>query len=93
MATAGTPESARPVSARSPISAGQVGASAMPRVAADAAASETVMTPLRPKASDSAPAPNMATASTPVAAEIDRLAEAGDSEKVRAKAGSTGWTQ
>ena len=48
MATAGTPESARPVSARSAISVGQLGAKAMATVAAAAAASEAAMTVLRP---------------------------------------------
>ena len=93
MATAGTPESARPVSARSATRVGQFGAKAMATVAAAAAASEAAMTVLRPTASDSAPAPNMATASTPVAAESDRLAAAGDIENARAKAGINGWTQ
>ncbi len=51
------------------------------------------MTVLRPTASDSAPAPNMATASTPVVAESDRLAAAGDSENVCARAGMIGWTE
>ncbi len=65
----------------------------MASVAAAAAASEAAMTALRPKASDSAPAPNMASASTPVAADSERLAAAGETEKVRAKVGSSGWTQ
>ena len=93
MATAGTPASASPVSARSAISLGQFGAKAMAKVAAAAATSEPTMTVLRPIASDSAPAPNIATASTLVAAESDRLAAAGDSENARAKAGIIGWTQ
>ena len=35
----------------------------------------------------------MATASTPVAADKDRLAAAGEIEKARVKLGSSGWTQ
>ena len=62
-------------------------------VAAAAVTSEATMTVLRPSASDSAPAANMATASTPVAAESDRLAAAGDSENALANAGIIGWTQ
>jgi len=93
MATAGTPESARPVRARSPISAGQVSANAAASVVAAAADSEAVITVFRPRASERAPAPNIATASIPIAADSDRLAAAGDSENVRAKAGISGWTQ
>src|SRR5579863_1907402 len=93
MATAGTPDSARPVKPRSAMSVGQSGAKAAASVAAAAAASETVMMVFRPKTSDSAPAPNMATASTPVAADSDKLAEAGEIENARAKVGIIGCTQ
>ena len=93
MATAGTPASASPVSARKPISAGQFGAKAMATVATAAATSETAMTVFRPTMSDRAPAPNMATDRTPVAADSDRLAAAGDTAKLRANAGNIGWTQ
>ncbi len=93
MATAGTPESASPASARNAISAGQFGAKAVARVAAAAAASEAAITDLCPKASDSAPAPNMATASTAVVADTERLAAAGETEKASTKAGSSGCTQ
>ena len=62
-------------------------------VAAAAAAKEAVMTALRPNASDSAPAQNIATANTPVAADNERLAAAGEIEKARAKPGIMGWTQ
>ena len=93
MATAGAPASARPVSARSAIRLGQLGAKAISMVAAAAVTNDATMTVLRPRVSDSAPAANMATASTPVVTESDRLAAAGDSENVRAKAGISGWTQ
>ncbi len=51
------------------------------------------MTALRPNASDSAPAQNIATAKTPVAADNERLAAAGEIENARAKPGIIGWTQ
>ena len=51
------------------------------------------MIALRPTMSDSAPAKTMAIASTPVAADKDRLAAAGEIEKARVKRGINGWTQ
>ena len=93
MATAGTPESARPVSARSATRVVQFGAKEAASVAAAAAASDAVMTALRPSASDSVPEKIIATANTPVAADRDRLAAAGEIEKARVKLGSSGWTQ
>ena len=54
---------------------------------------EAVITVFRPSRSDNAPAANMATAMTPVAADSERLAAAGDSEKARAKVGIKGCTQ
>ena len=51
------------------------------------------MIALRPTTSDSVPAKIIATASTPVAADRDRLAAAGEIEKARVKRGISGWTQ
>ena len=62
-------------------------------VAAAAAASEAVMIALRPTMSESVPAKIIATANTPVAADKDRLAAAGEIEKARVKRGISGWTQ
>ena len=93
MPTAGTPDSARPVSARSATKIIQFGDSATASVAAPAAASEAVMTALRPKASESDPAKTIATARTPVVADSERLEAAGEMEKARAKPGISGWTQ
>src|SRR3984957_18489771 len=81
MATAGKPESARPVSALSATNVVQFGAKEAASVAAAAAASEAVMTALRPTTSESVPANIIATAKTPVAADKDRLAAAGEIEK------------
>src|ERR1700722_2904179 len=93
MATAGTPESARPVSGRSATNVMQFGAKEAASVAAAAAASEAVMIALRPTMSESVPAKTMAIANTPVAADKDRLAAAGEIEKARVKGGIKGWTQ
>jgi len=93
IATAGTPESASPVSARSATSVVQSGEKEAASVAAPAAASEAVITVLRPSASDSVPAKTIAAANTPVAADSERLAAAGEIENAWAKPGISGWTQ
>ena len=51
------------------------------------------MTAFRPRTSDTVPANAIATARTPVAAESERLAAAGEIEKALAKPGISGWTQ
>ena len=81
------------MSARSATKAVQLGEKEAASVAAPAAASDAVIIVLRPTASDSDPAKTIATASTPVAADRDRLAAAGEIEKARAKSGISGWTQ
>jgi hypothetical protein len=81
------------VSARNTISVVQSGENAAASVAPAAAARETVITAFRPTMSDTVPANTIATARTPVVAESERLAAAGEIEKSLAKPGISGWTQ
>ena len=62
-------------------------------MAVPAAASEAAITVLRANASESVPAKTIATANSPVAAESDRLAAAGEIENARAKPGIKGGMQ
>jgi hypothetical protein len=61
-------------------------------VASEDAASEATISRLRPTASDTAPAPIIATASTAVVADSDRLATAGETTNSRANTGISGCT-
>ena len=56
------------------------------------AASEKTMTRLRPKISENAPAPIIATASTALATDSERLATAGETANSRANTGISGCT-
>ena len=87
------PERARPVSARSVTEVVQSGEKEAANVAAEGVVAETVMIAFRPNASGSVPAQSIATPNSPVAADNERLAAAGEIEKARAKPGIIGRTQ
>ena len=93
MATAGTPESARPVSVRSTSRLVQPGTTAQATVSNPTAKSETVMIGLRPKTSETRPTTSMASASVPVVSDSERLAALGDTPRSAEKTGSSGCTQ
>ena len=93
MATAGTPPSRKPSSARAASKVSQLGARLAARLHSAASSIETNIRPRRPSPSDSAPASTMATARQPVVSDSDSALAAGVTPKCATNAGSSGCTQ
>ena len=93
MATAGTPPSNRPSSARAASSAPQVGATAASTLHRAASAIDANIRRRWSRPSDSAPATKIATARQPVVTESASELPAAPRPKYAASSGSTGCTQ
>ena len=93
MAVAGSPLKAIPARARRAMRLVQVGAKAEPIIRIDEANSDTTMTGLRPKTSDSELATSMDTARHCVVAESERLAVAASTPNSWPNTGMMGCTQ
>ena len=93
MATAGTPPSNRPSSARMIRSRFQFGMAAQAMVQIEAPSRDTNIRLRRPNRSDTAAAQKMASARKPVDSDRDSELAAGLTPKSRAKIGMSGWTQ
>jgi hypothetical protein len=82
-----------PATARKTSSTCQRVANAEKIVSIDEARSDAIMSGVRPRASDTAPATIIAGASRPVVSDNDRLLCAAVSPNSRANTGNSGWTQ
>ncbi len=93
MATAGTPPSAKPSSARRRRNTGQLGAKAATMLSPEAASSETIMTDLRPRRSERLAAATIESARAAVLNEMLSELAGASILKTRAKVGKRGWGQ
>jgi hypothetical protein len=93
IATAGSPLSVRPSTVRSASKAGQLGAAAMSKVSSAEQSIDAAMIPLRPRASETAPANSSATPITPVGSESESALPASLTPYCRLNSGISGCTQ
>ncbi|MCY1234376.1 hypothetical protein D9M68_432000 [compost metagenome] len=93
MATAASPLRASPTRARISSTPSQVGMAALARVNSAAAISDTTITGLRPRASDSGPVTSRPRASMAVETDSARLLWAAEMEKSLDSTGIIGWMQ